>query len=60
MGDLPDEDQLARYFSLLGKKGAKARNAKMSPQERKEIATRASKAAAEARTLNAKKKRRKT
>lgn len=54
MADLPDERQLARYFSMLGKKGAKVRNERMSPEKRKEIATKASKAAAKARTKKAK------
>jgi hypothetical protein len=50
MPDLPDENQLGRYFSMIGKKGAKARNERLSPERRKEIATKASKAAAKART----------
>jgi hypothetical protein len=54
MGDLPDESQLSRYFSQLGKKGAKKRYAKMTPEERKELATKASKAAARARSRKAK------
>jgi hypothetical protein len=58
MPDLPDEDQLSRYFSLLGKKGNKIRNARMSPERRKEIATTASKAAAKKRSADAKKRRR--
>jgi phage gp16-like protein len=58
MGDLPDESQLSRYFSMLGKKGAKKRYAQMTPEQRKELATKASKAAAKRRTADAKKRRR--
>jgi hypothetical protein len=54
MADLPDESQLSRYFSMLGKKGAKRRYARMSPEQRKELATKASKAAAKARRKKAK------
>ena len=53
MADLPDENQLSRYFSILGKKGARVRNERMSAEKRKEIATKASKAAAKARTRKA-------
>jgi hypothetical protein len=42
-------DQLSRYFREMGRKGAKARNARMSAEKRREIATKASKAAAKAR-----------
>ena len=59
MAELPDEDQLARYFSMIGKKRAKARYARMTPEQRKELATKASKAAAKARTARVKAKRRK-
>ena len=59
MPDLPDEDQLSRYFSMLGKKGGKARFARMSPEERKAFNTKASKAAATARSKKAKERRRK-
>jgi hypothetical protein len=58
MGDLPDESQLARYFSILGKKGAKTRYARMSAEQRKELATKASKAAAKARQKKAKNRKR--
>jgi hypothetical protein len=57
MGDLPDESQLSRYFSMLGKKGAKERYARMTPEERKELAVRASKAAAVARSKKAKQRK---
>jgi hypothetical protein len=53
MAELPDENQLSRYFSMLGKKGNRIRNAQMSPERRKEIATKASKAAAKARSKKA-------
>jgi hypothetical protein len=44
--DLPDENAMSRYFSMLGKCGNMARNQRLSAQKRKEIATKASKAAA--------------
>jgi len=56
MGEAPDPEQLSRYFSEMGKKGVKVRNKRLTPEQRKEIATKASKAAAEARTKKAKKK----
>jgi hypothetical protein len=40
---------------MLGKKGAKQRYARMTAEQRKELATKASKAAAKARTAKAKK-----
>jgi hypothetical protein len=57
MANLPSEEELSRYFSILGKKGNKARNERLSPEKRREIATRASKAAAEARTKAAQARR---
>jgi phage gp16-like protein len=60
MPDLPNEDQLSRYFSMLGKKGNKVRNARMSPEQRRELATKASKAAAKVRSEKAQERRRKT
>ena len=57
MPDLPNEDQLSRYFSMIGKKGGKARFARMTPEERKEFATKGSKAAAQARSKKAKAKK---
>jgi hypothetical protein len=59
MNDLPNEEQMRRYFSMLGKKGGKARFARMTPAERKALATKASKAAAKKRTEKAKKKAKK-
>jgi hypothetical protein len=53
MPDLPDDEQLSRYFSMLGRKGGKARFARMTSEQRKEFATRASKAAAKARRKKA-------
>jgi hypothetical protein len=52
-------DQLSRYFREMGRKGAKARNARMSAEKRREIATKASKAAAKARQKKAKARKRK-
>ena len=57
-GDLPSEDQLSRYFSQLGKKGIKKRYAQMTPEQRKELATKASKAAAKARSKKAAERKR--
>jgi len=45
----PDPDLLSRYFSEMGRKGAKERAKRLSPERRKEIATKASKAAAKKR-----------
>lgn len=59
MPELPDEEQLSRYFSQLGKKGNRARNARMSPERRKELATKASQAAAKVRSKKAAKRRKK-
>ena len=56
MADAPDSEQLSRYFSQMGKKGAKARNQNLTAERRKEIATKASKAAAVARKKKAKQK----
>jgi hypothetical protein len=55
--DRPDEDALSEYFSGLGRKGNKIRNERLPPEQRKAIATKASKAAAKARSEKAKKKR---
>jgi hypothetical protein len=47
-------DQLSRYFSRIGRKGSKVRNQRLTAEQRKEIATKASKAAAKARQRKAK------
>jgi len=52
-----DEDQLSQLLAEMGRRGGVARAKKLSADKRKEIATKASKAAAKART--AKKKARK-
>lgn len=44
-----DAEQLSRYFSEMGRKGGKARAQRLTPEQRKEIAAKASKVAAEAR-----------
>ena len=56
MADQPESEQLSKYFSQMGKKGAKARADKLSPARRKEIAAKAAKASAAARKKKAKKK----
>jgi hypothetical protein len=60
MADLPDENQLSRYFSMMGKKGGKARFAKMTLEQRKELALKASKAAAKARSKKAAQRKKKS
>jgi hypothetical protein len=52
-----DQDALSEYFAALGRKGAKMRNQRLTPERRKEIATKASAAAAKVRTRKAKKNR---
>jgi hypothetical protein len=59
MTDLPDENQLSRYFSMIGKKGGKARFARMTPEQRRELATKASTAAAKARSKKAAERKKK-
>jgi hypothetical protein len=56
MGQEDDElaDQLSRYFSRMGRKGSKVRNQRLTAEQRKEIATKASKAAAKVRQRKAK------
>jgi hypothetical protein len=50
-------DQLSDYFSKIGRKGGHARAKTMTPEQRKTSATKASKAAARARSKKAKGKR---
>lgn len=57
MAEQPDSELLSRYFSQIGKKGVKRRNERLTPEQRKAIATKASKAAAVARTKAAKARR---
>jgi hypothetical protein len=56
MADEDDElaEQLSRYFSRMGRKGAKVRNQRLTAEQRKEIATKASKVAAKTRQRKAK------
>jgi hypothetical protein len=49
-----DDEKFRELFSELGKRGGKARAEALSAKRRKEIATKASKAAAKARTRKAK------
>jgi hypothetical protein len=56
MADTPDEDQISEILSEIGRRGGLARAKKLSAERRKEIATKASKAAAKARRKKAKKK----
>jgi hypothetical protein len=50
MGEEDDElaDRLSRYFSRMGRKVSKVRNQRLTAEQRKAIATKASKAAAKA------------
>ena len=48
---------LSKYLSELGRKGGKARLKTMTAEQRREIATKASKAAAKARARKAKERR---
>lgn len=53
------QDAIAAYARRIASLGGKARAKKLSPERRREIATKASKAAAKARSLKAQRKRRK-
>src|SRR5215471_19051818 len=46
-----DEDQISEALSTVGRKGGIARAKKLTPERRKEMATKASKAAAKVRSL---------
>lgn len=48
-----DEDQVYKVLAAMGRKGGLARAKKLSPERRKEIATKASKAAAKVRSKKA-------
>jgi hypothetical protein len=52
-----DEDQVYKVLAEMGRRGGLARAKKLSPERRKQIATKASKAAAEARTKKARKRK---
>jgi hypothetical protein len=54
-----DEDQISQYLSAIGRKGGYSRAKRLSPDERREIATKASKAAALVRRKKAKARKRK-
>jgi hypothetical protein len=51
-----DKSLLSKYLSELGRRGGKARMKTMTAEQRRSIATKASKAAAKARSAKAKKK----
>jgi hypothetical protein len=55
MAEQPDWEKYSRYFSELGRKGGDARAKKLTADQRRAIATKASKAAAEKRRAKAKK-----
>jgi hypothetical protein len=57
MAHVPDEDLISQVLSEIGRRGGFARAKKLSAERRKEIAAKASKAVAEARTRKAKQKR---
>ena|SRR5215471_10114973 len=50
-----DEDPVSKYLSEIGRKGGQARAKRLTPERRKEIATKASKAAAKVRSKKARK-----
>ena len=52
-------DAVSQYLSQIGRKGGKARLRTMTPEQRRRIALKASKAAAIARTKRAKAKKEK-
>lgn len=56
MAEEPESERLSRYFSQMGKKGAKVRMKKLTPEQRKEIAREAGKASGVSRKKKAKKK----
>ena len=56
MADL-DEDQISQLLAEIGRRGGVARAKNLSAEERKEIATNASKAAAKARTKKARERK---
>ena len=53
MVDRVDEDKLSELLAEMGRRGGVARAKKLSADRRKEIATKASKAASKARTKKA-------
>lgn len=52
-----DEDQVYKVLSHMGRKGGIARAKRLSAERRKEIATKASKAAAKVRSEKAKRRK---
>jgi hypothetical protein len=59
MDDRGIPDQLSDYFAQIGRKGGKSRAKKMTPEQRKASATKASKAAAKVRSKKAAERRKK-
>jgi hypothetical protein len=53
------DDELSQYFSEIGRKGGLSRAKRLTPARRKQIAMKASREAAKARTRKARKKRQK-
>jgi hypothetical protein len=54
---MSDEEFLRKALAEMGRRGGNARAKVLSPKRRKEIATKASKAAAKARTRKAKERK---
>jgi hypothetical protein len=54
MAEQPESERLSRYFSEMGRKGGKARAKKLTPEQRRASATKASKAASVVRQKKAK------
>ena len=53
-----DEKELSKYFSEMGRRGAKERMKRLSPDERQEIARKAGKASGKVRRKKAKERTR--
>ena len=60
MDEKPLKEQLSDYFSQMGRKGGQTRAKRLTAEQRKKIATQASKVAAEVRTRKARAKKKKT
>ena len=54
---MADQDAIQKVLAEIGRRGGQARAKALTPKERKAIATKASKAAAKARTKKAKARR---
>lgn len=55
-----EDDQVSKYLSEIGRKGARARAKKLTAEQRSEIAKKAAKASAKVRSKKAAAKKRKS